>query len=145
MRPSKFYFIFIWIILILLNFYTEIQAQSFDVAQSNAAVLALALKADGWTFKNEDYGTLYAGESTTRYTNLYYGLQYAFTVTGDDQAIDIDIKIYDQYYNLIISDTRSNKEAIVEFSPSFTGTYYIKIEMHSASGLAYWYLVSGYK
>ena len=48
---------------------------------------------------------------------------------GDDNAIDVDVLIYDSKMNLIHSDKRDSPDSDVEFVPEWTGLFYIVLKL----------------
>jgi hypothetical protein len=62
------------------------------------------------------------------------GRAHKITLIGPSWA-DFDLKVYDENFNLIGSSTKGRGYVdTVAFTPSWTGTFYIKVYSHSGSG-----------
>lgn len=139
------------IISILICFFLSISiTQIFatrDEAESAALATAFLLAASGFDFSDHyELGILNRGRATTFARTLYRGTEYALVTGGCESANDIDLYVYDRNGNLIYSDNDSSKTAVVNFRPNYTGTYYIKVKMYSASSDGvHWCLVYGYR
>jgi outer membrane protein OmpA-like peptidoglycan-associated protein len=90
------------------------------------------------------YGKLLRGTSHTTNTVLYQGLSYVFIAGGDEDAYDVDLRIYDENGVLVARDNDVNDVAVAKVTPRWTGAFYIKVFMSdSAPGGAHWVLVTG--
>jgi hypothetical protein len=54
---------------------------------------------------------------------LEAGKHYAFLATGDQDATDVDLYLYDAQGVEVAKDVLPNREAIIEFTPRVTGQY----------------------
>lgn len=92
------------------------------------------------------HGALYEGQSDYVSKTFYKGTQYILVAAGCNYAEDIDIEVYDEYYNLIAEDDDSDQAAAVTFTPRWTGEFHIKVTMYDASSTArvHWVLLYGY-
>jgi hypothetical protein len=100
-------------------------------AVANAARIAAVLDAGDWNVSGFGVGRLHEGTSTTRKTTLYKGVSYKIIAAGCDDATDVDVKVYDENWNLIDEDDDSSQVAVADVVPQWTGTFYIKVIMHS--------------
>jgi hypothetical protein len=57
---------------------------------------------------------------------FYRGNRYALVATGDSRVSDVDLKVFDESWNLIDSDTDSSNVAVVQFSPKWTGLFHVR-------------------
>lgn len=118
-------------------------------AEAEADAIAYVLKHEyGWDIKSYySHGSLREGERASFSKTFYSGVEYALVAGGCDYARDIDIEIYDENYNLIEKDTDTGKNALVTFTPRWSGTFHIKVKMYdaSATGLVHWVLQYGYR
>ncbi len=66
---------------------------------------------------------------------FYRHNEYALVAAGDSRVSDVDLKIYDENWNLIDSDTDNSSIAIVTFKPKWTGTFHIRTIYYSGHGV----------
>lgn len=71
------------------------------------------------------------------------GLDYVFLAGTDGMARDVDIYVYDEVGNLILDDRRRQKNAGVQFRPSYNGTAIVYLHMARAEGIASWCVLVG--
>ena len=101
-------------------------------AVANAARIGALLQATGdWTVRGFDTGFLREGRNTTLSTTLYGGVTYKIIAAGCDDAADVDVRVYDEDWNLVDEDNDSSQVAVADVTPRWTGTFYIKVIMHS--------------
>ena len=67
------------------------------------------------------------GGSSSITVHLEGGTKYVFVGGGDDDVTDIDIAISNSYGTVLASDTKNDNYPIVEFTPTYTGTYTLKL------------------
>ena len=67
-------------------------------------------------------------------TTLYRGNLYKIVGAGDSYTRDLDIYLYDENDHLIDKDSQTDALPIVEVTPEWTGTFYIKVKMYKGSG-----------
>lgn len=65
--------------------------------------------------------------STDIYTQKFYGGESVAILVEGDGDTDLDLFIYDENGNLIVSDTDEGDTCIAAFTPKWTGTFTIKI------------------
>ena len=66
---------------------------------------------------------------------FYRGNDYALVATGDNRVLDVDLKVYDENWNLIDSDTDETNLALVRFTPKWTGAFHIRTIYYSGRGV----------
>lgn len=105
---------------------------SEEGAVANAARAAVALDLTGdYVLRGFGTGILREGTGTTLETTLYRGTSYTIIAGGCEDALDVDVRVYDQNWNLVDEDNDTDAIAVVTFVPRWTGTFYIKVIMHS--------------
>lgn len=120
--------------LIGVGFFPRAGLATLDEAKRAASKIYYQLLALGFNVRDTyTTGTLDNGESTTFSRTFYSGNDYALVVGGCSYARDIDVYIYDRYWNLIDKDTDTDQVAVATFTAWYTGTYYIKIRMYDAT------------
>lgn len=62
---------------------------------------------------------------------FYAGNDYVLVATGDYRVSDVDIKVYDENWNLIDSDTDTSSIAVASFSPAWNGVFHVKVIYYS--------------
>lgn len=72
------------------------------------------------------YGRVYA-RSYTYYDQKFWANSMAEVVVSGDGDTDLDLYVYDEYGNLITSDTDYTDDCYVRFYPRWTGRFRIKI------------------
>ena len=63
--------------------------------------------------------------------NLRSGVEYGLVGVCDSDCADVDLKLYDENYNLVDADTRSDDMPVVTVSPRWSGQYYIEVDMET--------------
>ena len=116
-------------------------------AENTALASAVALSAYGFDFRDYyELGVLDRNRSSTFARTLYRGTEYALVAGGCNYTRDIDLYIYDRDWNLIRADESTSQSAGISFLARYTGTYYIRVKMYSAtSDGVHWCLVYGYR
>lgn len=76
-------------------------------------------------------------QSATQWIPLYTlqlngGKRYRFIAAGDADARDVDIEVLDANNNVVASDTSTNPEAIVDFSPRDNGRFTVRIRLYAS-------------
>lgn len=59
---------------------------------------------------------------------------YFISADGGEGAQDVDVQILSSSGRVIVEDVRSDKSAVVEFRPSYTGQYTIRVKLASGVG-----------
>ncbi len=139
----------LWSVLIVaaLTAVAGTAAATRDGARESAMKAAISLKALGFDFRDEfSLGLLEEGDKAVVRTTLLRGNDYALVAGGCSDAMDVDIQVYDEDWDLVEQDRDSEDVAVVQVSPRFTGEYYVVVRMYSTRGdAAHWVLVTGYK
>lgn len=132
--------------LVCLPFSTFAQSSCRYVASQLSSSIMDAFAQNGIDYRDTyTYGQLSAGNSSTLSRTFYRGNTYCLGVVGDNNAIDMDIYIFDSNGNLIAKHAESDPAAVGVFRATYSGTYYIKVKMYKARGNACWALVYGYQ
>lgn len=76
------------------------------------------------------------GESVTYRTTLYANTNYFLYAAGCSGVSDLDIRLYDENWNLISKDTETDAVPMVAVTPKWSGTFYIRMIMYSGNGHA---------
>ncbi|UCH92382.1 MAG: hypothetical protein JSV88_19080 [Candidatus Aminicenantes bacterium] len=106
---------------------------SVSMRKLEAAVALLVLQ--GYEPRPEAKGKyLTEGDYYTIKTTLYRGNKYKILAAGDDYTRDLDIYLYDENWNEIDKDSQEDALPIVEVTPQWSGTFYIKVKMYEGSG-----------
>ncbi|MSU79827.1 MAG: hypothetical protein EXS16_17285 [Gemmataceae bacterium] len=76
-------------------------------------------------------------QSTTKWIPIFSmqlnsGKRYRFIAAGDADAKDVDLEVLDSNNNVVASDTLTNPEAIVDFSPQNNGRYTVRIRLYAS-------------
>jgi hypothetical protein len=71
-------------------------------------------------------GIIYARSNMDYYVNFYAG-RFAEVAVAGDGSTDLDLSVYDQNGNLIVSDTSYSGNAYVSWVPAWTGTFRIRV------------------
>ncbi|RUL87557.1 hypothetical protein [Tautonia sociabilis] len=64
--------------------------------------------------------------------HLERGRPYAFIGGGDEDAVDVDIEIFDEAGNLVAEDTKTDAEPTILYTPPRSGTYTIEVTLYDA-------------
>lgn len=106
---------------------------SVEGARARAHELHADLVDAGWDVRRcFDSGSLRPGQSVTLRKTLSTGFTYKLAASGCEDSRDVDIKVYDENWNLIDQDTDCTNLAVADVTPAWTGTYYVVITMHDA-------------
>jgi hypothetical protein len=76
-------------------------------------------------------GSLRDGYYRVHNVTLRSGYDYTFAGACDDDCDDLDLQLYDEYWNLIDEDMLADDVPIVTVSPSWTGVFHVKVIMAS--------------
>ena len=67
-------------------------------------------------------------------TTLKAGQEYRLIAVGDMDAKDVDIQVTNEAGQIVASDTAASPEAIVNFRPTATGRYTIRLRLYASQG-----------
>ncbi len=112
-------------------------------AVSNAIVAGMILENQGYIVKN--IGGKYLRRKGYRTLNryLYSGNCYAVVSVGDNNVRDLDLKVYDRYWDYLGTDNDSDKTALIKICPRHSGTFRFRTIMYNGSG--YYRMVLAWK
>jgi len=76
-------------------------------------------------------------QSTANWVPLYTvqlvaGKKYRFIAAGDVDAKDVDLEVQDANGKTVASDTATNPEAVVEYTPAAAGRYTVRIRLYAS-------------
>lgn len=74
------------------------------------------------------------GKSVGWKLTLRAGTRYVFIGGGDDDVSDLDIYLYNAAGSEVGRDNKSDKTPVVEYTPSRTAEYTVKVKMYAAAG-----------
>ncbi len=81
--------------------------------------------ADGWGVRTLTATELASGKTRNYVVNLFKGNQYKIQTCGDDHVTNLDVLLYDQAGTVLARDTTTDRQPVVEFTPTETGSYYV--------------------
>ncbi|HRY14675.1 MAG TPA: hypothetical protein P5330_02230 [Candidatus Competibacteraceae bacterium] len=86
------------------------------------------------------------GQTLTYNTFLYKNAHYILAIGGDSKARDLDAVLYDENGNLIDKDLRYNQSGLVEVTPRWSGTFYLKVKLANGARKGAWiYIIHFYQ
>ncbi|MBR9921925.1 MAG: hypothetical protein GYB31_13875 [Bacteroidetes bacterium] len=104
--------------------------QSLDITLAKATIFEASSDygyADGICFMGV---YLQKGEDVGWGARLESGKEYVFIGGGDADATDIDIKIMDDYDNVLEEDVLDDNNPVVKFTPSKSGVYNVRLKLY---------------
>ena len=111
-----------------------------------AFAVVRSLNEDGFQMRELQNGRLHKGQSFYYSTQLSAGVEYYFYAAGDPDLHAIDLRLYDEQWQLVTADTRQDKTATLQYLIEWSGTYHLKVTVMDCNDYgAEWFLVSGYK
>ncbi|QJT07468.1 hypothetical protein [Oceanidesulfovibrio marinus] len=114
------------------------------VQHSSAAMADYA--EDGYAIRELQMGALYTGESYYFTTQLSAGVDYVFYAAGDKDLSGIEIRVFDENWQLVTSDNRQLRQAEALFQVFWSGSYHVQVTITGAGpNGAGWFLITGYK
>lgn len=84
-------------------------------------------------------GQLTPGESTLITEQLMVGNEYLILATGDGEATDISLELFDAQLELLDADIGDDNTPLLSAVPESSGTYYIRVTLVSSTAPAAWY------
>ena len=102
---------------------------------------------DGFHVREEVMiGKLESGESYYFDTQLSAGNEYFFYVSGDMNVNALQIRIYDENWELVSANILNEPQAETIYPAQWSGIYHVKITMvDAAASGGYWFIISGFK
>ncbi len=128
--------------LILLSSFSSLYADRATAA-AKAIIVAANLEGRGYTIKNIPGRYLRHRHYRTYNRYLYSGNCYAIVGVGDNGVRDLDVYVWNRYWNLVAKDTDASNVSVATICPRRSGTYHIRTFMYSGSG--YFYQVIAYR
>ncbi len=106
-----------------------------------------AYTGNGFNVRDEiQIGKLKQDDSYYFDTQLSAGNEYFFYVGGDDTLRALDIRIYDENWEMVSADVSLGPTAEAVITPEWSGVFHIKVTITECGpDGAYWFIVSGYK
>jgi hypothetical protein len=74
-------------------------------------------------------GNLRQNTYEERTYNLQAGVDYYFIGECDQDCSDLDIKLYDENYNLVDQDVKPDNSPVVHVRPKWTGQFHMRVIM----------------
>ncbi len=84
-------------------------------------------------------GTLHNNTYTDVTYTLEQGVPYALVGVCDNDCSDLDLKLYDENYHLIDSDTRPDATPVIQVTPKWTGVFHVRVIMSRCDVGPCWY------
>jgi hypothetical protein len=84
-------------------------------------------------------GQLTPGEATLITETLMVGNEYLILATGDADAIDLKLELFDAELRPVDADLDDDNLPLVSVTPTVSGEYYIRVTLESAAGPSAWY------
>lgn len=81
--------------------------------------------SDGWGVRTLTASELAQGKTRNYVVNLFKGNKYKIETCGDDNVTNLDVLLYDQAGTVLARDTTTDRQPVVEFTPTVTGSYYV--------------------
>ena len=103
-------------------------------ARIHAAVLFNVLKADSWNVRDSfSTGLLQRGQSILIRTTLHAGNTYKIAAAGCEDSYDVDIAVYDENGNFVDGDDDTDRLAVADIAPAWSGTFILKVTMYNST------------
>jgi len=83
--------------------------------------------ADGWGVRTMTSTTLAPNATRNYLVTLYKGNQYQIRTCGDDAVSNLDVYLYDLGGNVIAQDNTTDREPMIAYTPTATGTFYVVV------------------
>lgn len=110
----------------------QLLATARELAGDDANLLAVIDGLEASMTKDRVGGPGMANDRVEAYSTIWYEVAFhggrtaLFEVVGDGDT-DLDCWVYDEYENLITSDTDYTDHCVLMWTPARTGAYYVKI------------------
>lgn len=104
-------------------------------------------REDGFHLRDEMLvGKLFKGEAYYFDTQLSAGNDYFFYVAGDKHLKSIEVRVYDEKWQLVSANITNEPQAEATYKPEWSGIFHVKVNIADADKEgAYWFVISGYK
>lgn len=104
-------------------------------AEQIARRMAMRLAAEGYAVTPISFDILGSGQTANHYLRVEAGVDYAITVGGDADALNIDLMIFDEYGQVVIEDKRLSALAGATFRSTYSGQVKVIVIMRQARTL----------
>jgi hypothetical protein len=113
---------------------SPLAAQGDQQVRSQITLAAAALDGEGYRSTHTvATGWLRDGYYRDLTVTLRQGVEYAIVGSCDEDCDDLDLKLYDENWNLIDEDTGSDDHPVVEVTPNWTGTFHVRVLMEDCT------------
>jgi len=104
-------------------------------------------REDGFHLRDEMLvAKLYKGEAYYFDTQLSAGNDYFFYVAGDKKLKSVEVRVYDEKWQLVSANITNEPQAEATYKPEWSGIFHVKVNIADADkDGAYWFVISGYK
>ena len=115
--------------------------QGVYITQASARLTKLvdAANKGGYSLQDNSFsiGGGWLKQSQTTWVPLFTvplteGTTYRFLAAGDNDAKDVDLEVQDKDGKTVAVDVKTDPEAIVDFTPTTTGTYVVRIRLYDS-------------
>ena len=89
--------------------------------------------ASGMRLRAVDTASAGSQEAVTYRVTLYKGLSYVLIGCADGEAVDLDMRLYDDGGNLVSNDKSPDNVPFVDVSPPKTGEYALQVLVYKSS------------
>lgn len=106
-------------------------------AEIKAKKAAFELLRSGYTNRARFYAKyMKAGDRRVIRTAFHSGNEYKVVANGDEDALNIDVEIYDEDWKLVGRDDDEAGVGVASATPKWTGQFYVVVTLKSAQGNA---------
>jgi len=119
------------------------EGQGKYVTQASKRLVNLIGKANSEGFKLQDNKTSIGGgwlkKGDDNWVTVFSIVlekdkAYRFLAAGDDDAMDVDLQVLDANSKVVANDEKADPEAVVDFTPSSTQQYQIRVRLYASRG-----------
>lgn len=116
------------------------RADGLEAMESLEQFAQIAGVLQGFSPRGEVWrGQLTPGEATLITETLMVGNEYLILATGDADAIDLKLELFDAELRPVDADLDDDNLPLVSVTPTVSGEYYIRVTLESAAGPSAWY------
>lgn len=118
------------IIVLMMTACPSVFADHDEVRNNLLAIIDEVVPVYGPPKNPEEIGEVFdikEGEYIEFERTLYGGVGYYIIGAGDSSAKDVILAVFDENWNLVGKDIRSESKAVVELKPEGTGPFYIRL------------------
>lgn len=140
----KFYSLLVWGYMGLMATTTDQGGQYTDQVKAQLALIRMVASNEGWKETHGNmFGSLDKGESRNYSITLRSVRQYKVVADCDNDCSDLDIAIY--YNGNLVAKDNQCQPPVVDFTPSRTGEFKLKVIMYQcrSNPCDYWVSVLG--